>query len=154
MERFIPPLEVGEPITKERMELIDSFYPSPSQRATKVLTLLNLLNRELAKENKRAGRPPAEGLPTMMDQLCFAVEYLGQQAIAIGDPDLLHGAINVSRTFYAMHYSDPVAIFGIPELEDETLQEEGPEVSGSERGGDHVESPRDHGEPPEVEGDG
>lgn len=136
----------GGTISKEQMRRIDELYYSPSERAGDVWTLIAQVTAYLLSKDKEA--------PTQWDLLCFAVEYIGSMALTMGDPPFLEKAMELSRHFYSIHYSNPSEIYGEPdrsqESQDETVPEEGEGgevLSGSNGDGDLQGGTGDNEEP-------
>jgi len=98
-------------ILDERLSYVDSKWWSPSERATGVHNLII----DLRKHLKEVEKLPSSEIPSDLDILCFAVEYLGLQAVAIGDPILLDLAAQVSKWLYSVHYTTPELLYGAPD---------------------------------------
>lgn len=105
---------MSEPISKKMMEVIDKLYYTPSERATGVMALIDDIRAHLRKM-----KDPE--IPTDWDILCFAVEYIGQQSLVIGDDDFTAHCISVSRWLYAVHYSNPGRIYGQPDRQQDEV---------------------------------
>lgn len=101
-------------ITKEQMEIVDKLYPPPDEQAAEVYALIRGMAGEIAAKNKEEGREEDEGVPTDMNLLCFAVEYMAQQSIVIGEEDFMKIAQVAVRWLYSVHYSNPGRIYGDP----------------------------------------
>lgn len=103
----------GTPITKEQMELVDKLYDNPDERATKLYNELLDMYEETDKE-----------VPQVLDFLCFAISYIGQQALAMQDDIFLELAVNLNRWLWAAHYSNPGRLYGEPTLKEEGTESE------------------------------
>lgn len=112
-----------EPISKKQMKVIDKLYWSPSERATGVYNLWLEKAAELRRTNIEERRPAEEGVPSDWDLLCFAVEYVGQQAIVIEDEDFLNIAVALARRLYSIHYSNPGKLYGNPDKSRERAED-------------------------------
>ena len=152
---------MSEPISKSHMKFVDRLYWDPAERASGILAMFNNMREHLRKDNIKNKRHPTDGIPTDWDLLCFACEFIGAKAVAIGDPEFLSYAVSVEKWLYSAHYSNPSKLYGPPDREEvggEVVQSEGPEQApevhpSDERGGD-AQGSGDHEEPRSPEGTG
>ncbi len=144
-----------EEIPKEAMRAMDRLYWTTKERASSVHALIGGTREELRKQNVREGRDPEDDIPSDMDLLCYAIEYIGSMAIALGDEEFLLLAQHINIWLQSVHYSNPGRLWGEPdrkEEEDGIVQESESEVCGSDGGGTgdgSVGGPRGD---PEVQG--
>ena len=152
-----------EIISKAHMRGVDRLYWDPAERASGILSMINSMRDQLRKKNIKAKRRPGDGIPTDWDLLCFAVEYVGAQAVALQDQHFLNIAIHAERWLYSAHYSNPSKIYGAPDRKkekkgDEAVQGEGPKqapkIHRSDESRDHDPGTGDHEEPPTPQGEG
>lgn len=102
-------------IPKNQQRSIDRLYWTPSERAVGILSILETVRDGMREENEKKGRDPDYDVPSDWDFLCFAVEYIGQQALILDDPDFLKAAIWINRWLYSAHYNEPSKIYGSPD---------------------------------------
>jgi len=116
-------------LPKAHILAVDRLWLTPAERATKVNAVLK--GAQL----------------TEWDVMCFAVEYIGMQSIAVDDEDLTGIAVALGRWLYTMHYNHPARLYGKPDrphitIKDEdheqppVVPQEGQEVSPSDPSGD------------------
>ena len=146
---------MSEQIPKEQMEAVDKLYWTPSERATGVHNMIREVREVIRKANIKSGLPPDTDIPSDLDLLCYAVEYMGMQAIAIGEETFQEIAIAASRWLYSVHYSNPGRLWGEPdrEREDETVREGRTDVPGSDGSGGSGGSAGDTKSSIEAQGD-
>jgi hypothetical protein len=92
-------------LRKEWIELVDKSYHSPQERAQEVFTILQLAGAELDLES------------STYDLLCFAIEFIGTQAIGphSNDRDFVSLSVTLSRWLYNAHYFHTKEILGEPD---------------------------------------
>jgi len=100
-----------EEIPPQLIESIDANYWSPSERATGVHALITAMRKQLEEDPKVDKRD----IPSDWDFFCYAIKYVGLQAVAIGDDSLIATAVELNRWLYSSHYSNPADIYGQPD---------------------------------------
>ena len=103
-------------LSDHEIDEVDKLYYSPQERAQGVYSILTQHLETLVKEKK------ITDVPTPWDILCFAVEYVGMQAISIQDPKLLGISLALHEWLRGAHYSEPEKIYGKPDKVDKTLE--------------------------------
>ena len=146
---------MSEMILEEQMKAIDKLYWTPSDRASSIHALFGDMRDYLKKQNVAEGRDPEWDVPNDFDLLCYAVEYMGAQAVAIGDEDFILIAQHASKWLYSVHYSNPGRLWGEPDRrEKDDVQESREKVSGDRGRGDSDGSVGDPEEDGQVQGNG
>ena len=146
---------MSEAILEAQMKAIDKLYWTPSDRASSIHALFGDMRDYLKKQNVAEGRDPEWDVPSDFDLLCYAVEYMGSQAIVLGDEEFLLIAQHASRWLYSVHYSNPGRLWGEPDRrEKDDVQESREKVSGDRGGRDSDGSPGNLEEDRQVQRNG
>jgi hypothetical protein len=126
-------------ISRSHVEAIDRDYWSPAERAIGVNQIIGPLMEQLR------AREPYDS-PTDWDLLCWAVEYVGQQATETEIEPLINAAKQLAHVVYSLHYTHAARLYGVPDKRRarkeerknaDPLQENRQSVSRSDEGGDH-----------------
>lgn len=104
-----------EHISRLQMRSVDRLYWSPSERAHGIFALLETMRQGMREKNKEENLPQDQDVPSDWDILCFAIEYIGKQSIALADPDFTRAAVWLSKWLYSAHYNEPARIYGSPD---------------------------------------
>jgi len=118
------PYRFGE-TASERLEVVDSLWFNPEERASFVLGLIE------------AGRQHVDLPydPSFYDMLCFACQWIGRISIheLEGDKELYAIAVKLNQWLYSRHYFHTRDILGEPDKKEKVDAKRGQEPAGPVR---------------------